>query len=240
MCRNHFMLESVSQTRFTVLFLAIDSVSLVYYAYCWAPSNGIALTLAQLKYSCVTSVAAITVCLMCELYFDKVWITLHEEVTCYSEEVKRVTHDKEQFFATMSHEIRNPLQSLLGSVELLQVTSIESVEGDECCMKLSAQTSRKAQDARHNEGKLKVIIKNCCEVVLNLVSNILDASKIDASKLELAPTSSSLAENINKILRLSVGRARAKGLKLTYVESNPLPPCLSFDPQRLHQVILNL
>ncbi|MDR3395590.1 MAG: ATP-binding protein, partial [Parasulfuritortus sp.] len=47
-------------------------------------------------------------------------------------------------------------------------------------------------------------------------------------------------ENINKILRLSVGRARAKGLKLTYIESNPLPPCLSFDPQRLHQVILNL
>ncbi|MDR3549485.1 MAG: HAMP domain-containing sensor histidine kinase, partial [Candidatus Pacebacteria bacterium] len=186
-------------------------------AYFFLPEEGIKLTRQQVRKTLVSRMVFLLMSEACEMFMDRARDALYDEVKNYSEKVQQAIADKETFFATMSHEIRNPLQTLLGSVDLLQLGH-----------------------SSHASSQLGAIVKNCSEVVLNLVTNILDVSKIDAQKLELSPTPGNLEENINKILRLSVGRARAKGLKLTYVESNPLPPCLSFDPQRLHQVILNL
>ncbi len=221
--KNYFMYDPRKQ-RLTMLLIAVFNIALIFTsAHFYVPATGLTINQEQLHRFFFSCVIAVISSLLCEMYFDYVRDLVYDEVKKHSEAVQQATADKEVFFATMSHEIRNPLQSLLGSVELLQPAP-----------------DPKASPHTEQECKLKVIIKNCCEVVLNLVSNILDVSKIEAQKLELSPVPSNLGENINKILRLSVGRAKAKGLKLTYVESSPIPPCLSFDPQRLHQVILNL
>ena len=211
------MLEVKKLRMFTAGFLFADIAVVSLYQIFFLSDKGILFTSDMISISLKKVTIGIVFCLAFEVYFDGIC----QEVLCKlkrdNEQVERTTKEKEVFFAAMSHEIRNPLQSLLGSVELLQ----------QCKDELQ-------------RGTFISIIKNGCEVVLNLVSNILDVSKIEAEKMELAPRPSNLSENINKIIRMLTERAASKGLVLTYLEEKLLPPCLSFDPSRLHQVILNL
>ncbi len=195
----------------TVVMVGIDIAVLLMYPC----ATGISLNALQARKNLTSGVVTLVHCIICEFYFDHVRVAIYDDMRIYSDTVQSTVADKEAFFATMSHEVRNPLQSLLGSVELLQQTP-------------------------QNHRELVTIIKNCCDVVLNLVSNILDMSKIDAQKLELLKVPSHMTECISKVIRLSAGRTKAKGLKLKYVETNALPPCLLFDPQRLGQIVLNL
>lgn len=199
----------------SVVYIVVDITVFLLVALFWETTE-LVIKAPQAWNVLFNGATTIVICVLCEMYFEKVQIEAYQTAKTFTEEAHRQASEKESFFATISHEIRNPLQSLLGSVELLQEKSSE------------------------DQHRLKTIIKNCCEVVLNIVSNILDVTKIEAQKLELSPVASNLTEAINKILRLSLGRAESKGLKLSYLEAGQIPPSLLFDPQRLHQVILNL
>jgi signal transduction histidine kinase len=116
----------------------------------------------------------------------------------------------------MSHEIRNPIQSLMGALELI-------VPKD---------------DKEKNE--LVEICKCGSEVVLNLVSNILDISKINAKKMDLSFGPVDARGTVTKILKLLKQKAQGKGIELKYSDKNRLPPALELDSHRLSQVVLNL
>ncbi len=218
MLRNNYLFEKFKWRITTTCIFLIDIFCFIYYARYLVPVNGIFLSEQNIKQSMYNNIMTITLFTVTELYFDGLKQDVFNELKLYTEKTERDTRDKEVFFACMSHEIRNPLQSLLGSVELLQNSGCNTALG----------------------VALMAIIRNGCEVVLNLVSNILDVSKIEAGKMELAPRPSNLNENIDKIIRLVSERATAKGLGLRYVETTTIPPCLLFDPSRLHQVLLNL
>ncbi len=215
------MFERRAERNTTLVLLVSVVLTFASSACFFIPPGGILLSQSRVRKCLLSAIITIVSSLLCELYLDKARDAVYDEVKKYSDQVQQATADKEVFFATMSHEIRNPLQTLLGSVELLQQRYKDGV-------------------GQGLEAKLNGIVKSCCEMVLNLVTNILDVAKIDAEKLEIAPIAGNLGENIGKIVRVSAGRALAKGLKLSYVEPRPLPPCLSFDPQRLSQVLLNL
>ncbi len=214
--RNHFVFEPAVKRSITFATVLALIAFVTYYSWCCAPASGLVISLSSLRRNFAYGSIVIIASMACELLFDSVLLSVYEETKKYSDAVKKATEDKEDFFATMSHEIRNPLQSLLGSVELLQT----------------------CDSSQH--PTLAGIIKNCCESVLNLVSNILDASKIEAKKLEISPIPSSLPENISKVLRVSQARAKAKGIMLSYKESGPIPTVVMFDPQKVHQVVVNL
>jgi signal transduction histidine kinase/CheY-like chemotaxis protein/HPt (histidine-containing phosphotransfer) domain-containing protein len=121
------------------------------------------------------------------------------------------------FLARMSHEMRTPLNGVVGMLEIVMRSQLTSAQRG------YVQTARSSADA-----------------LLSLISDILDFSKIDAGKLLLEATTFRLRDCIGEALCDSAASAHRKGLELhLYVDSN-VPECLVGDRQRLRQVITNL
>jgi len=134
--------------------------------------------------------------------------------------VEQQSKERETFFACMSHEIRNPTQAIVGALELLFPTVEKSIANK----------------------RLIEIAKGGCEMVMNLISNILDVAKIKANKMELSISSCNLKQTITKVIQLLKPKAESKGLYLKYINVSPsqLPSALDLDFRKLSQVIMNL
>ena len=134
------------------------------------------------------------------------------------ERVESANRSKTAFLANMSHEIRTPLTAILGySEELLQ---------DE----LSAAEQREAVKVIHQNG----------EFLLQIVSDILDLSKIESGKIDLETVRFSPTKLVAEVCQLMDARARAKGIRLTHHFDGPVPEQIHSDPTRVRQILLNL
>ena len=171
-----------------------------------------------LRQKAIHAMIAVLVLQSLSFYYTNAFNHVLEEIKVYSDKVGKQAKDKEVFFACMSHEIRNPIQSLIGSIELLLPS----------------------MPANQETAKLVDICRCGSDVVLNLVSNIIDISKIHSNKMELSMSSSNVREIIQKVLRLNKERADCKGIYLRFLDSPELPPVLEMDSRKLGQVVLNL
>jgi PAS domain S-box-containing protein len=124
---------------------------------------------------------------------------------------------KSDFLASMSHEIRTPMNAIMGIADLLAQT------------KLSAQQNKYVQ-----------IFRRAGDNLLNLINDILDLSKVEASQLELERTSFDLPEQTEIVIEMVVARAQEKGLALSCEIVPDVPNKVIGDPTRLRQVIMNL
>ena len=121
------------------------------------------------------------------------------------------------FLARMSHEMRTPLNGVVGMLEIALRSELSPAQRDYV---LTARTS--------------------AEALLALINDILDFSKIDAGKLSLSSMPFRLRDCIGTALRESAHTAHQKGLELFMSPAADAPDCLIGDPQRLRQVISNL
>ena len=123
---------------------------------------------------------------------------------------------KSAFLANMSHEIRTPLNAIVGFAGLLNST-----------------------DENEERNEYVKIIENNNELLLQLIGDILDLSKIEAGTLEFAEVPvdvNALLEEVTKSLQL-----RAEAKNLTVVFKDRLPECsILTDRNRLNQVLINL
>ncbi len=124
---------------------------------------------------------------------------------------------KSQFMATMSHELRTPMNGVLGMTELLLGTSL-------------TDRQRRFATTVHRSGQL----------LLNIINDILDMSKIEAGKLALEHIDFDLRRTIREGLDLITENAHQKGLRLTSRFDDALPPMVRGDPTRLRQILMNL
>ncbi len=125
---------------------------------------------------------------------------------------------KSQFLTNMSHELRTPLNGILGMTQLLQL-SANLVESD--------------------REHLQIIYQSGWHLC-TLINDILDISKIEAGKIEIAYTQINLPSVLNGILEICRLRADEKKISLTYQADPDLPTYILADEKRLRQILLNL
>ena len=124
---------------------------------------------------------------------------------------------KSEFLASMSHEIRTPMNAIMGIADLLAKTALSP-----------------------EQGKYVQIFRRAGDNLLNLINDILDLSKVEASQLELEQTGFSLHDHLEKVMEMVATRANEKGLALVCEIAPGVPNDLVGDPTRLRQVLLNL
>jgi PAS domain S-box-containing protein len=135
---------------------------------------------------------------------------------------ERASVAKSEFLANMSHELRTPLNSVLGMTEVLQMGTVYGPINDR---------QRRALDQVRESGNH----------LLNLISEILDLSRIEAGKMTLEPKTLSVTEAAVGALRLLEDTARTKGIHLEYqqqIETESL--MITADEQRVRQILFNL
>ncbi|GAB4000131.1 hypothetical protein GCM10028807_52190 [Spirosoma daeguense] len=125
------------------------------------------------------------------------------------------THD--EFLANISHEIRNPLNAILGFAELLE----EELTDTE-------QVSR------------AVLIRLAGHTVLKIINNLLDVAQFDSNQFVLEAVPLSLVELTKSIASLLKTRAQQKNLAFQITVDPALPPRIIGDSLRLTQILLNL
>ncbi|WP_020586320.1 response regulator [Desulfobacter curvatus] len=132
------------------------------------------------------------------------------------EEAKNAIEVKDRFLANISHEIRNPMNGVLGMLHVLLDSELDTEQ-------------RRFADTAYNSAK----------ALLTIVDDILDLSKIEAAKIELDIRPFDLEIAVKDIVSLPQLQARQKGLEFTYNIDTNVPRLIKGDIGRIRQVILN-
>ena len=139
------------------------------------------------------------------------------EMTDLALKAEAASETKSQFLAMMSHEVRTPLNGILGMINLL-------LDG-----KLEHKQRHYAESARQSS-----------EALFDILNDILDFSRLEAGKLEMEEKVFNLETLVHNIVRLFGPQAAERRLFLNFELLPGVPRYLKGDPGRLRQVILNL
>ncbi len=127
---------------------------------------------------------------------------------------------KSSFLASMSHELRTPLNSIIGFTGIILQGMVGELNDEQ-----RKQLNMVYSSAKH---------------LLGLINDVLDLSKIESGKVEIASSRFELAELIQLVEKMVSPMAEEKGLKLGVTVSDGTPSAIYGDKNRIKQVLINL
>jgi signal transduction histidine kinase/CheY-like chemotaxis protein len=150
-----------------------------------------------------------------EALCDEVWRL--KEFAAERDRAEATSVAKSRFLATMGHEIRTPLNGILGMADLLRRAG------------LSAENLSYVE-AIHSSGAALIM----------LIDQILDLSRMEAGRLDLAVEPIDLHRLVEGVIELLAPRAQSKGLEIAASIDSATPRLVRADAMRMRQVLLNL
>ena len=146
------------------------------------------------------------------LYEEEKKLTIEQK-----KEIEELNQAENHFFSSMSHEIRTPINTIIGLNEMI----------------LRGEISEEvAENARNIQGASKML--------LTLINDILDLSKIKSGKMEIVNVSYETGELFSEIVNMIWIKAREKGLEFKLQVDPSIPSMLCGDEVRIKQVLINL
>lgn len=140
-----------------------------------------------------------------------------EQMKLLKANAEKANRAKSEFLARVSHEIRTPINAVIGMNEMvLRESSEEDVK------------------------KYSMDIKTSAHALLGIINDILDFSKIESGKMEIVPTEYELNSMLNDLYNMFSLRAHEKGLGFEVNIDPGLPSKLYGDDIRIRQVLINL
>jgi signal transduction histidine kinase len=144
---------------------------------------------------------------------------LHEHIQRQARELERASKLQADFTAMIAHDLRSPLFTIIGITEVMNDGAVGAI----------SEEQKKWMDR----------IRNNASSLVNLVSDFLDISKLEAGRIELLRKSTDLQDLIRNVLADYGPLAKAKHIALTGQVDDSLPP-VPADKRRLGQVLNNL
>ena len=141
----------------------------------------------------------------------------NEELSTALALAREATQLKEQFLANTSHELRTPMNGIMGMVNLLRNT-----------------------DLTEDQLEYADAISQCANDLLTIINDLLDLSQIEAGRFSLNEESFDLRDSVRSVVKLLRIRANAKALPLEYEIDPLLPPHIMGDSVRFRQILTNL
>jgi signal transduction histidine kinase/CheY-like chemotaxis protein/HPt (histidine-containing phosphotransfer) domain-containing protein len=233
-----FMLSAIGPIAAYVLgvraavFWAFAGFGMVVLGYYWDGWLGLVPEFTQRSFERVSQHASIHVSLLLlALLARHAFDRKLEELAVRERTIRRQAEDlelardralaasraKSEFLATMSHEIRTPLNGVLGMTTLLGDTALS-----------------------REQAELVEIIRASGDALLATLNEILDFTKIEAERLELERAPFVLRDAVEGALELFAATAAARGLELTAVVADDVPPQVVGDAARVQQMLANL
>ncbi len=122
-----------------------------------------------------------------------------------------------QFLANISHELRTPMNAVIGFTELLRETPL----------------AKEQMDYVHT-------IQSSAKLLLSLINDVLDYSKLDSKKVDLEKIPFSLQDLISELVKVVRLTTQEKGITIEYIVDDRIAPQIVGDSFRLQQVLTNL
>ncbi|KAI9260813.1 hypothetical protein BY458DRAFT_557511 [Sporodiniella umbellata] len=129
----------------------------------------------------------------------------------------RATRLREIFLANMSHEIRTPFSGFYGMISLLADTQLDNEQMD-----------------------LVKTAKESCEILLQIIDDLLNFSKLQAGKVSLDISPIVVEDIMADVVEMLIAMAIQRGINVTYAVSDDVPSIVLLDGNRLRQILINL
>lgn len=131
-------------------------------------------------------------------------------------ELERANAAKDEFLASMSHEIRNPMNGVIGLSAAIDTTS------------LSDESRQRLQLLRH-----------CAHHLSGLLEDILDFARMERGRIEIDEAAFSPAELLDSVVAITAAESAAAGLPINIALAETMPTRLQGDARRIRQILLN-
>ena len=143
--------------------------------------------------------------------------TAQQELALAKEGAEKANRAKSLFLASMSHDIRTPMNGIIGMTDLCLDTALSDEQKEYLTM-----------------------VKSSADSLLSLLNDILDFSKMEGDMLQLEIIDFNLTDNLENMVKNLAFLAHKKGLELACRIARETPVALKGDPGRLRQIVVNL